>query len=518
MPRSISPRPRSRQGKRPTPNRKPASPPHTAAESLEPRRLLASTIAFGAARYDADESAGSASFTIVRGGDTAGTVDVTFKLFGPGTIFSDTAKAGEDFTDVSGTVSFAAGETIKTVDIPITNDTLAEGIEKITVNFTASTGDVVVGTPTSTDIFIVDDDSTGILALSAQEYSVGEAAGRLTVTVTRAGSLQGEIGVHYGTFTRGGVDGLGDLGRAAAGVDYVVTSGDLTFASGQSSATFQVPITDDTLGEGDERFAIGISAPTGGATLATSYQSNSNALIIDDDVQTPGGSSPGVVRGPDPSNLMATALIATGTGGSDFFRFTRRRDGTFVAYVNGQSQGEFAAADLIIVDGGAGDDVVSLANLRIPARVYGGDGNDRLAGTRADDILIGGAGDDRIGGGGGRDLLVGGAGADRIAGGGGDDILVAGPTAYDPNDTTSAAALNNVSGPWVFDNDYATRVSFLTMTTVGPMLTPDVLSDDGAADTLSGQGASDVFFARAQGPTAIDRLTGRRAAESLIET
>jgi Ca2+-binding RTX toxin-like protein len=502
MPQSVS--------RRPNPHR-PKS-----AEVLEARRLLASTVAFGAARFDAPESAGSASFTIVRTGDTAGTPDVTFGMFG-GVFFLDTATPGDDFTDVSGTVTFADGETLKTVVVPVVDDTLPEGNEHVIVNFTSAAADVVE--PSSTKVYIHDDDSAGVLALGAKEYTVDEAGGSLTVTVTRDGSLAGEVGVHYSTFTPGGIDDPGfNLGRATAGEDYTQVSGDLTFAPGQASAAFTVTILDDSLGEGTERFGVSVGTPTGGATMASLTESSATVSIADDENSTPGGGTPGVVRAPDPAQPMVSALLATGTAGADRFRFVRRRDGTMRAFLNGHLEGVFAASDRIILDAGAGDDTVLLGNLAVEARVYGGDGDDRLIGSRADDILVGGAGDDLIGGGGGRDLLVGGAGADRIAGGGGDDILVAGPTTYDANDATGAEAFNNVMSSWGFDNDYATRVSFLTMTTVGPMLTPDVLSDDGAADVLSGQGASDVFFARAQGPTAIDRLTGRRAAESLIET
>ncbi|WP_376093804.1 calcium-binding protein [Roseomonas sp. CCTCC AB2023176] len=80
-------------------------------------------------------------------------------------------------------------------------------------------------------------------------------------------------------------------------------------------------------------------------------------------------------------------------------------------------------------------------------RIYGRDGNDRLAADRpgwgnrvegGDDVVDGGRGDDEITGGGGRDVLSGGSGDDEIRGGhgadtlygsAGDDLLVGGPGA-----------------------------------------------------------------------------------------
>jgi hypothetical protein len=470
--------------------------------------------AFGAERYDVGEAAGLASFTITRAGGTVGSVDVSYHLFG-GPWYVDMATAGEDFTDVSGTVTFADGEALKTVVVPIADDMLAEGIEHITVNFSA-VGGAVVGTPNTTTIYIVDDDSSGVLAFSAEEFAVGEAGGSLTVTVTRTGMLEGEVGVAYLTFATGGVDPVGaSFGRATAGADYVETSGVLTFASGQTSATFSIPVVDDVLIEGDERFAVRLGVPTGGATLASMTASDAFAVITDDDASPP-GASPGVIRAPDPADLTVTSIIATGTDADDRFRFKRRRDGTILAFINGAPQGILAAADRLIVDGGAGNDRVSLANMRIPTRVYGGDGDDVLFGSRANDILVGGPGRDVLVGGGGRDLLVGGAGSDRVAGGAGEDVLIGGPTTYDANDQTGAASLHNVSEFWNGFGDYSLRVSFLTSTGVGPALTPDVLADDGATDVLIGQGSNDAFFARSDGPTA-DGLPGRRDQESSTE-
>ena len=54
------------------------------------------------------------------------TVDVT--------AISGTARPGEDFTATTQTLTFAAGETSKTVDVPVTGDNAAEEDEFFVVN------------------------------------------------------------------------------------------------------------------------------------------------------------------------------------------------------------------------------------------------------------------------------------------------------------------------------------------------------------------------------------------------
>ena len=72
----------------------------------------------------------------------------------------------------------------------------------------------------------------------------------------------------------------GNLG--APGVDYVTTSGTLTFGPSVSSLTFFVPIVNDSLGEGPERFQVTLSNPSPGVVLGT--PSTAPVTIQDDEV------------------------------------------------------------------------------------------------------------------------------------------------------------------------------------------------------------------------------------------
>ena len=97
----------------------------------------------------------------------------------------------------------------------------------------------------------------GVLNLSPANVTVNETAGTATVTVTRTQGDVGVVSVNYA---------LTD-GSATAGADYTTASGILTFQDKQTTATFVVPILDDTIAEGDETINITLSAPTGGAVI-----------------------------------------------------------------------------------------------------------------------------------------------------------------------------------------------------------------------------------------------------------
>jgi hypothetical protein len=70
-----------------------------------------------------------------------------------------------------------------------------------------------------------------------------------------------------------------DLSAHAADNDYVPTSGTLTFAAGQLSATISVPVNGDTLGEARERFLVELS----NALNANIEDHQGTGVIRDDD-------------------------------------------------------------------------------------------------------------------------------------------------------------------------------------------------------------------------------------------
>ena len=185
-----------------------------------------------------------------------------------------TATAPADYTAVSQTVSFAAGDTAnKTVTIPIVDDALVEGNETVNVTVSAPTGGATLGTPSTAVLTITDNDvaAPGTLQLSAATYSVAENGGSATITVTRTGGSAGAVGVTVATSN----------GTATAPADYTAVSQTVSFAAGDTTnKTVSVPITNNAVSEPSETVNLNLSAPTGGATLGTPP---SAVLTISDD-------------------------------------------------------------------------------------------------------------------------------------------------------------------------------------------------------------------------------------------
>jgi Ca2+-binding RTX toxin-like protein len=76
------------------------------------------------------------------------------------------------------------------------------------------------------------------------------------------------------------------------------------------------------------------------------------------------------------------------------------------------------ANDQLILQGQAGDDVITAAALAANAVRFTGDGGE------GDDVLIGSAGDDTLLGGEGDDILNGGPGLDTLDGGPGANVVI----------------------------------------------------------------------------------------------
>ena len=161
--------------------------------------------------------------------------------------------------------------------------------------------------------------------------------------------------------------------------------------------------------------------------------------------------------------------------------------------VNGRDLGNFSPTGRLIVYGQAGNDLIKVASAaRLPAWLYGGDGNDVLISGAGDDVLLGGAGNDRMLSGRGRDLLIGGSGSDRLLGNAEADLLFPDTTAFDDD----IAALDAILAEWTSSRSFAARVANLNGTGTGPRANGNffllksgpnpIVLDDAAVDLVIG--------------------------------
>ncbi len=139
----------------------------------------------------------------------------------------------------------------------------------------------------------------GTIQLTASTASVGEAAGTVTITVTRTGGSDGAVSVTYNTTD----------GTAVAPGDYTAAAGTVNFADGDTAnKTFQVTIVNDTLDEPDETFNVIIANPTGGAALGAT--TTEVVTILDDDVTAP--PPPPIPTLGDLGKLLLAGLLGAG--------------------------------------------------------------------------------------------------------------------------------------------------------------------------------------------------------------
>jgi glucose/arabinose dehydrogenase len=114
--------------------------------------LNAGVIALETSTISVNENAGSATARVIRSGGSAGTITVNYNTQ-PGS-----ATAGSDYTTTTGTLTFASGETVKSIVIPILNDSLVESTEQFNVTIDNVTGGATLLVPRTATVTIVDDE------------------------------------------------------------------------------------------------------------------------------------------------------------------------------------------------------------------------------------------------------------------------------------------------------------------------------------------------------------------------
>ncbi len=114
------------------------------------------SLQFSTAASSVNESDGTATVTITRVDGSDGNVSATFSTS------AGTATAGTDYTETTQTVSFAAGDTAdKTVLIPIVSDAVVEGTETVNLGLSNPTGGVLLGSPSTAVLNIMDNCGDG---------------------------------------------------------------------------------------------------------------------------------------------------------------------------------------------------------------------------------------------------------------------------------------------------------------------------------------------------------------------
>ena len=186
---------------------------------------------------------------------------------------SGTATSGNDFNPFSSSISFLAGETTKSISIPLINDgQLDEDNETFTITLSGASN-ASISTSTAT-VTITDDDLAPILSI--QDVSSTENNGTATATVALNSASAKSISVDYATSDD----------TATAGDDYTAISATtLMFNPGETSKTINITLSNDVIDENDETFTLTLSSPDN-ATVSTTAGAATPTIVDDDNAPT----------------------------------------------------------------------------------------------------------------------------------------------------------------------------------------------------------------------------------------
>jgi hypothetical protein len=158
--------------------------------------------------------------------------------------------ANDDYVAASGTLTFAAGQTAKTLEISVIPDRVDESTETFLVRLTNPQGGILEGSGIGVGT-ILDDDPPPEFRVS--DVSAHVSDGLLVFRVTTGGAALQPLSVSYQT-----VDGT-----ATATSDYEARSGVLTFPPKTTETTVAVPILNDEVCDQPESFLLRLSDPVG---------------------------------------------------------------------------------------------------------------------------------------------------------------------------------------------------------------------------------------------------------------
>nr|NCR77171.1 hypothetical protein [Microcystis aeruginosa K13-06] len=224
------------------------------------------TINLNNSNYTVNEN-GTANITLTRTNGSDGEVSVIL------TPSNGSAIAGDDYTNTPITVTFANGQTSKTVTIPINNDTIYEPTETVNLTISNPTGGATLGTQPTATLTIIDNDAVpGVIQFSNGTYSINENGTPVTaVTLTRTNGSDGAVSATINLTN----------GTATTGSDYNNTAITVNFANGETSKTVTIPIIDDSIFEATETINLSLSNPSNGVTIGS--QNSAIVNIIDND-------------------------------------------------------------------------------------------------------------------------------------------------------------------------------------------------------------------------------------------
>jgi len=241
-------------------------------------------IQLSSATFSVDETSGVVNITVVRNGNLGNQATIQY------TTLIGTAEDVLDYTgNLNGTLTFNPGESLKTIQVPIIDDNVAElnetfalAIGDITNNYVApgllpdQLGGPRTGTITIRDDDVSDQDKVEFTSLN---FVTQENSQQAILTITKKPS-DTEATIDFSTED----DYAKSVTTKPEYKDYQATTGTLTFAQGETTKTVTISIVNDNLSEINENLNVSLTNPVG-TTLGLK---NTATVTINNDDSLPG--------------------------------------------------------------------------------------------------------------------------------------------------------------------------------------------------------------------------------------
>ncbi|CAE7533788.1 Slc8a3 [Symbiodinium natans] len=230
----------------------------------------AATVLFGGENFAVLETVGLIKVPVRRTGNLSLSVHVDYSCR------DGTAKKGEDYEAVEGTMTFLPQEAEKTIDIKIMKDDVPEDSEDFFVDLTnvrcaCKEGFAALGPVSTARVVIVDTDEPSVIYTDDDVVQVDEVSRDKEVRVTvRRRDGCGVVSCKYVT----------EDGSAVEGRDYARAEGMITFGQQEFSTEVAISILASATFEDKEDFRLILSDATGRAGFDPNTDGGADSCIV----------------------------------------------------------------------------------------------------------------------------------------------------------------------------------------------------------------------------------------------
>lgn len=205
----------------------------------------------------------AATFTVTLSAASSATITVAYATG------DSTATAASDYQAAGGMLTFAPGETSKTITVLVNGDRLAEPNETFVVNL-SSPSNATIAEGQGVGAIVDDEPRISISDVSKKEGKKSQAT-LFTFTVTLSAVYDQAVTMSFRT-----VNGAATTSDS----DYIANSGTLTFAPGETTKTITIVVNGDNKKESDETFSLDLFGNSGNSLFT---KNRGLGTILNDD-------------------------------------------------------------------------------------------------------------------------------------------------------------------------------------------------------------------------------------------